>query len=109
MDVGAFTKGDKGRGRGAGKGTQDQTCHNCGDEAISRKIVRTWWRSTLAGFSCQGQTQIERAGQRSERSNQRQKRLSMLFEDDDEEEYHDEEEQEQPDNEEGLVHFLCAL
>ena len=24
MDVGAFTKGDKGRGRGAGKGTQDQ-------------------------------------------------------------------------------------
>ena len=29
MDVGAFTKGDKGRGRGAGKGTQDQTCHNC--------------------------------------------------------------------------------
>ena len=30
MDVGAFTKGDEGRGRGAGKGTQDQTCHNCG-------------------------------------------------------------------------------
>ena len=40
MDVGAFAKGDKGRGRGAGKGTQDQTCHNCGDEAISRKIAR---------------------------------------------------------------------
>ena len=30
MDVGTFTKGDKGRCRGAGKGTQDQTCHNCG-------------------------------------------------------------------------------
>ena len=39
MDVGAFTKGDKGRGRGAGKGTQDQTCHNCGDEVISRRIA----------------------------------------------------------------------
>ena len=41
MDVGAFTKGDKGRGRGAGKGAR-RTRHaiTVGDEAISRKIVR---------------------------------------------------------------------
>ena len=37
MDVGAFTKGDKGRGRGAGKGTQDQTCHNCGGRGHFKK------------------------------------------------------------------------
>ena len=37
MDVGAFTKGDKGRGRSAGKGTQDQTCHNCGGRGHFKK------------------------------------------------------------------------
>ena len=37
MDVGAFTKDDKGRGRGAGKGTQDQTCHNCGRRGHFKK------------------------------------------------------------------------
>ena len=73
-DVGAFTKGDKGRGRGAGKGTQDQTCHKCGGtRPFQERLQKTWWRGTLAGFSCQGQKQIERSWQRSERSNQRQK------------------------------------
>ena len=37
MNVGAFTEGDKGRGRGAGKGTQDQTCHNCGRRGHFKK------------------------------------------------------------------------
>ena len=39
MDVGAFTKGDKGRGRGAGKGTRTRHAITVGDEVISRKIA----------------------------------------------------------------------
>ena len=40
MHVGAFTMGEKGRGRGAGKGTQDQTCHNCGGRGHFKKDCR---------------------------------------------------------------------
>ena len=72
-------------------------------------MQETWWRSTLAGFSCQGQTQIERKGKGWKGQNRDNKTVNAV-EDDDEEEYHDEEEEEQPENEEGLgAMFVCGL
>ena len=74
-------------------------------------MQETWWRSTLAGFSCQGQTNEASKGQGKGRQGQtRDKKTVNAVEDDDEEEYHDEEEQEQPENEEGLgAFFVYAL
>ena len=109
MDVGAFTKGDKGRGRGAGKGTQDQTCHNCGGRGHFKKDCKkpgggAHWPDSRAKAKpkSKGQAKVER-------SKPETKRTVNAVEDDDEEEYHDEEEQEQPENEEGLGAFLCVL
>ena len=110
MDVGAFTKGDKGRGRGAGKGTQDQTCHNCGGRGHFKKDCKkpgggAHWPDSRA------KAKPKSKGQGKGRKGQtRDKKTVNAVEDDDEEEYHDEEEQEQPENEEGLgAFFVCAL
>ena len=109
MDVGAFTKGDKGRGRGAGKGTQDQTCHNCGGRGHFKKDCKkpgggAHWPDSRA------KAKPKSKGQGKGRKGQtRDKKTVNAVEDDDEEEYHDEE-QEQPENEEGLdAFFVCAL
>ena len=110
MDVGAFTKGDKGRGRGAGKGTQDQTCHNCGRRGHFKKDCRkpgggAHWPDSRA----KAKPKSKGKGKGWKGQN-RDKKTVNAVEDDDEEEYHDEEEQEQPENEEGLgAMFVCAL
>ena len=110
MDVGAFTKGDKGRGRGAGKGTQDQTCHNCGGRGHFKKDCKKLGGVALWPDS-RAKAKPKSKGQGKGRKGQtRDKKTVDAVEDDDEEEYHDEEEQEQPENEEGLgAFFLCAL
>ena len=110
MDVGAFTKGDKGRGRGAGKGTQDQTCHNCGERGHFKKDCRkprggAHWPDSRA----KAKPKSKGKGKGWKGQN-RDKKTVNAVEDDDEEEYHDEEEQEQPENEEGLgAMFVCGL
>ena len=110
MDVGAFTKGDKGRGRGAGKGTQDQTCHNCGGRGHFKKDCKkpgggAYWPDSRA----KAKPKSKGKGKGWKGQN-RDKKTVNAVEDDDEEEYHDEEEQEQPENEEGLgAMFVCSL
>ena len=110
MDVGAFTKGDKGRGRGVGKGTQDQTCHNCGGRGHFKKDCKkpggeAYWPDSRA----KAKPKSKGKGKGWKGQN-RDKKTVNAVEDDDEEEYHDEEEQEQPENEEGLgAMFVCAL
>ena len=101
MDVGAFTKGDKGRGRGAGKGTQDQTCHNCGRRGHFKKDCKkpgggAHWPDSRA----KAKPKSKGKGKGWKGQN-RDKKTVNAVEDDDEEEYHNEEEQEQPENEEG--------
>ena len=97
--------------RGAGKGTQDQTCHNCRGRGHFKKDCKklgggAHWPDSRA------KAKPKSKGQGKGRKGQtRDKKTVNAVEDDDEEEYHDEEEQEQPENEEGLgwVHFLCVL
>ena len=110
MDVGAFTKGDKGRGRGAGKGTQDQTCHNCGRRGHFKKDCRKpGGGAHWPGSRAKAKPKSKGKGKGWKGQNRDKKTVNQV-EDDDEEEYHDEEEQEQPENEEGLgAMFVCAL
>ena len=109
MDVGAFTKGDKGRGRGAGKGTQDQTCHNFGARGHFKKDCRkpgggAHWPDSRA----KAKPKSKGKGKGWKGQNRDKKTFNAV--EDDEEEYHDEEEQEQPENEEGLgAMFVCGL
>ena len=110
MDVDAFTKGDKGRGRSAGKGTQDQTCHNCGGRGHFKKDCKkpgggAHWSDSRT----KGKPKSKGKGKGWKDQN-RDKKTVNAVEDDDEEEYRDEEEQEQPENEEGLgAMFVCSL
>ena len=109
MDVGAFTKGDKGRSRGAGKGTQDQTCHNCGGRGHFKKNCRkpgggAHWPDSRA----KAKPKSKGKGKGWKGQNRDKKTFNAV--EDDDEEYHDEEEQEQPENEEGLgAMFVCGL
>ena len=79
MDVGAFTKGDKCRCRGAGKGPQDQTCHIVGDEVISNKIERNFVEEHTGRILVQRPNPNRKERAKVGKVKPETKRLSMLL------------------------------
>ena len=93
----------------AGKGTQDQTCHNCGRRGHFKKDCKkpgggAHWPDSRA------KAKPKSKGKGKGWKGQTRDRKTVNAVEDDDEEYHDEEEQEQPENEEGLgAMFVCGL